>query len=62
MLALGLLFESSYAPGRAHDRHRLLKAIYGGAADPSVMALSDDEIVELAIAETGRVLGVVPQP
>lgn len=60
--ALGLLFESSYAPGRAPDRHRLLKAIYGGAADPSVMALSDDAIVELAIVETGRVLGVVPQP
>jgi oxygen-dependent protoporphyrinogen oxidase len=60
--ALGLLFESSYAPGRAPDRHRLLKAIYGGAADPTVMALSDEQLVELAVAETGRVLGVVPQP
>ena len=60
--ALGLLFESSYAPGRAPDRHRLLKAIYGGAADPSVMALSDQQLVDLAIAETGRVIGVVPQP
>ena len=60
--ALGLLFESSYAPGRAPARHRLLKGIYGGAADPSVMALSDEELIELAVAETGRVLGVVPQP
>lgn len=60
--ALGLLFESSYAPGRAPDRHRMLKAIYGGAADPSVMALTDEQLVELAVAETGRVLGVVPQP
>lgn len=59
---LGLLFESSYAPGRAPARHRLLKAIYGGAADPSVLALSDPQLVELAIEETGRMLGVVPQP
>ena len=59
---LGLLFESSYAPGRAPVRHRLLKAIYGGAADPSVLALSDPQLVELAIEETGRMLGVVPQP
>ena len=60
--ALGLLFESSYAPGRAPDRHRLLKGIYGGAADPSVMALTDQQLVDLAVAETGRVLGVVPHP
>lgn len=60
--ALGLLFESSYAPGRAPERHRLLKGIFGGAADPSVMALTDEELIELAVAETGSVLGIVPQP
>ncbi len=59
---LGLLFESSYAPGRAPDRHRLLKGIYGGAADPSVLALDDDELVDLAVEEAGRILGVAPQP
>lgn len=59
---LGLLFESSYAPGRTPARHGLLKAIYGGAADPEVLALSDDELVELAISEASEILGEVLQP
>lgn len=60
--ALGLLFESSYAPGRAPTRHRLLKAIYGGAADPSVLGLDDAQLVDLAVDEAGRILGVAIQP
>ena len=59
---LGLLFESSYAPGRAPARHRLLKAIFGGGADPSVLALDDDELVALATDEASRILGIVVQP
>jgi oxygen-dependent protoporphyrinogen oxidase len=59
---LGLLFESSYAPGRAPARHRLLKGIFGGDADPSVLALSDDELVQLATEEAGRILDVPLQP
>ncbi|MFV1990617.1 MAG: protoporphyrinogen oxidase, partial [Acidimicrobiales bacterium] len=60
--ALGLLFESSYAPGRAADSRRLLKCIYGGAADPEVLELNDEQLVKLTIEEVGRVVGVVPQP
>ena len=60
--ALGLLFESSYAAGRAPARHRLLKAIYGGAADPSAMHLGDEQIVALAVEDAGRMLGVPVQP
>ncbi|MCP4222325.1 MAG: NAD(P)-binding protein [Actinomycetia bacterium] len=59
---LGLLFESSYAPGRAPERHRLVKAIYGGRADPSVLTLTDEELVELAVEEASRILGVGVQP
>jgi protoporphyrinogen/coproporphyrinogen III oxidase len=59
---LGLLFESSYAPGRAPDRHRLLKSIFGGGADPSVLALTDAELIELAVEEAGRILGIAVQP
>ncbi len=60
--ALGVLFESAYAPGRAPAGHRLAKAIYGGAADPPVMELDDDELVGLATRELGRMLGVPVQP
>jgi len=59
---LGLLFESSYAPRRAPVGHRLLKGIYGGDADPAVLALTDDDLVALAIEEAGRILGVPFQP
>lgn len=59
---LGLLFESSYAPDRAPSRHRLLKAIFGGGADPSVLALDDAQLVALATEEAGRILGVAVQP
>jgi len=60
--ALGILFESRYAAGRAPDGHHLAKGIYGGAADPSVMTLSDDELVALMIEETSRVIGIPVQP
>ena len=59
---LGLLFESSYAPGRAPERHRLLKGIFGGGADPSAMDLTDQQLIELATEEAGRILGVPIQP
>ena len=59
---LGLLFESSYAPGRAPLRHRLLKGIFGGAADPEVLERTDRQLIDLAIEETARILGVMPQP
>jgi oxygen-dependent protoporphyrinogen oxidase len=59
---LGLLFESSYASGRAPSRHRLLKAIFGGGADPSVLALSNAELIDLAVDEAGRILGMTVQP
>ncbi|HCV35939.1 MAG TPA: hypothetical protein DF783_03360 [Acidimicrobiaceae bacterium] len=59
---LGLLFESSYAPGRAPAHHHLLKGIYGGDADPTVLALSDDDLVALAIEEAGQILGMPFQP
>ena len=60
--ALGILFESQYAAGRAPAGHHLAKGIYGGAADPDVMALSDDELVALMIEETSQVIGIPVQP
>ena len=40
--ALGILFESEYAPGRAPSGFQLAKGIYGGAADPGIMGRSDE--------------------
>ncbi len=60
--ALGILFESQYAAGRAPAGHHLAKGIYGGAADPGVMKRTDDELVALMIEETSRVIGIPVQP
>ncbi|MGH3649252.1 MAG: protoporphyrinogen oxidase [Acidimicrobiia bacterium] len=54
----GILFESSYAPRRAPKGHGLAKVIAGGATSPDVAGWDDEEILEVVIEETGRVLGV----
>jgi oxygen-dependent protoporphyrinogen oxidase len=60
--ALGILFESSYAAGRAPEGYQLAKGIYGGAADPDIMSRSDEEIVSLMSKELGLVVGTVIEP
>ncbi len=60
--ALGMLFDSEYATGRAPAGCRLVKAIYGGAADPGVMTLDDGALVRLAAKELGRALGRTVYP
>ncbi len=59
---LGVLCESAYAPGRAGAGRRLVKMIYGGGADPEVVALSDDRLVALAVTELGGILGLPALP
>ncbi|MDH3296404.1 MAG: protoporphyrinogen oxidase, partial [Acidimicrobiia bacterium] len=60
--ALGILFESQYAPGRAPDGFQLAKGIYGGTADPDIMTRSDEELAALMEAELGRVTGKAVDP
>jgi len=60
--ALGILFESQYAEGRAPVGHELAKGIYGGAADPEVMDRSDAEIVNLMVRELEEVIGSPVRP
>lgn len=60
--SLGILFESQYAPGRAPDLHSLVKVIVGGAADPTVLERSDEELVELVRDEVSRVVGTEMLP
>jgi len=60
--ALGILFESEYAAKRAPEGCRMVKAIYGGDADPRVMSLSDDELIATSISELSTAIGVPVRP
>ncbi len=60
--ALGMLFESEYAANRAPQGCRMVKAIYGGDADPRIMDLTDDELVATATRELSRAIGVEVRP
>jgi hypothetical protein len=59
---LGAVFESSIFPARAPAGQVLVRAMIGGAHRPELAFRSDDELVELARAELGRVLGVRAEP
>lgn len=59
---LGVVFESRLAAGRAPSGHHLAKAIYGGDADPGILELADDELVELATRELIAALGEDVRP
>jgi len=60
--ALGMLFESEYAANRAPKGCRMVKAIYGGDADPRIMDLSDEELIATAVSELSLAIGVEVRP
>jgi protoporphyrinogen/coproporphyrinogen III oxidase len=47
---------------RAPDRFALLRAFIGGAHDPHVVDLEDEELARIARADLGRVLGIQAPP
>jgi oxygen-dependent protoporphyrinogen oxidase len=55
--ALGVLFESSYAPARAPEGHSLVKVIAGGATRPGLVDRDDRELVDRLGHDVSRVLG-----
>jgi protoporphyrinogen/coproporphyrinogen III oxidase len=57
MHVVGILFESSYAPGRAPDGMALAKVIVGGAAHPEVTEWEEERILETVVAEASTALG-----
>lgn len=59
---LGCLFESSFGPGRAAPGHSLAKVIVGGARNPEIINLPDDQIVATVVSEMERALGVTVTP
>ncbi|HET6897974.1 MAG TPA: protoporphyrinogen oxidase [Vicinamibacteria bacterium] len=55
-------FVSSKFPGRAPEGHVLLRAFLGGARDPDLLQLADDELAALARREMRDVLGLRGAP
>ncbi|MBL4769637.1 MAG: protoporphyrinogen oxidase [Planctomycetes bacterium] len=49
--ALGFLWDSRIFPDRAPKGHTLVRALYGGAIDPTIADLSPDQLKELATQE-----------
>lgn len=59
---LGVLFTSSIFPGRAPADHVALTVIAGGATDPGVLNLSEDDFMALILGELRRLLDVRDRP
>ena len=57
LVSLGMLFESSYAPGRAPEGSWLMKVIGGGATRPDVVDWDDERLIEVVGDEASRLLG-----
>ena len=55
-------FFSTKFPGRAPAGHVLLRGFLGGARDPGLLTLSDDELGQVFQREMGDVLGITGYP
>lgn len=59
---LGIVFESTVWSGRAPEGHVLLRCIFGGGRDPSVLELDDPALIERATRDATKVLGARGAP
>jgi len=59
---LGTVFNSALFAGRAPEGMDCFTSFAGGATDPKLCDLSDDEITETICAEVARVLGITGKP
>lgn len=60
--ALAVSFSSSKFPHRAPEGHVLVRVFLGGALDPETLALDDERLVDLALAEAAVLLGTRGRP
>lgn len=54
--SLGMIWSDRMFNGRAPAGHRLFTVFVGGQVDPHIMAKSDDELREIALADLRRVM------
>jgi oxygen-dependent protoporphyrinogen oxidase len=59
---LGTVWNSSLFPGRAPENMACFTSFAGGATDPTLCGMTEDEIAELICGEVGRVLGITGPP
>ncbi len=59
---LACTFSSVKYPGRAPERHVLIRCFVGGALNAPALERSDDEIVERVRRELGEALGITAAP
>ena len=59
---LGTVFNSSLFPGRAPEGMECFTSFAGGATDPGLLNLGDDEIVQSVCGEVARVLQISGKP
>ncbi len=59
---LGNLWETSLYPGRGPEGGIMIRAMFGGAVDPTIGELSDDALLSTARAEIRRLYGLDLEP
>jgi len=62
MHSLGILFSSSLFPNRAPEGYAVLTSFLGGSRWPGVLDTTDKGLVEIAIADMRKLLGVSGSP
>jgi protoporphyrinogen/coproporphyrinogen III oxidase len=59
---LGCIYSSSLYPNKAPDGQTLLTIMLGGATNPEIVKLSDEELVKTAMVELGSLLQIASAP
>jgi oxygen-dependent protoporphyrinogen oxidase len=59
---LGTVWNSSLFPGRAHEGGVTITSFIGGATDPDVIQLHEENIAAIVAEENARILGITGPP
>ncbi|MGD0427658.1 MAG: protoporphyrinogen oxidase [Candidatus Acidiferrales bacterium] len=59
---LGTVWNSSLFPGRAHEGSVTITSFIGGATDPDVIRLHEENIAAIVTEENARILGITGPP